>query len=165
MLPIHCPDGSDQGSGDQVNDLQARFDLVKKEHDRQEAAEKAQMKKDTFAVAKDDKSKLIAAKAAFYRAALLKQPIPQEAVSLLGAQNTTMISIPAGQGTGGENLLPVTMTNELVHEPWVKNPLRSIMTVTNVKGLIVPKIAFALDSTDFVGDAATAKELSATGSG
>jgi HK97 family phage major capsid protein len=147
-----------------VNDLQARFDLVKKEHDRQEEADRAAMQKNTIAVAKDDKSRLIAAKAAFYRAALLKQPIPQEAVSLLGAQNTTMISIPAGQGTGGENLLPITMTNELIHEPWVKNPLRAIQTVTNVKGLIVPKIAFSLDSTDFVGDAATAKELSATGS-
>ena len=147
-----------------VNDLQARFDLVKKEHDRQEEADRAAMQKNTIAVAKDDKSRLIAAKAAFYRAALLKQPIPQEAVSLLGAQNTTMISIPAGGGTGGENLLPVTMTNELIHEPWVKNPLRPIMTVTNVKGLTVPKIAFSLGSTAFVGDADTAKELSATGS-
>lgn len=147
-----------------VNDLQARFDLVKKEHDRQEEADRAAMQKNTIAVAKDDKSRLIAAKAAFYRAALTKQPIPDEAMSLLGAQAGTMISLPAGGGTGGENLLPVTMTNELIHEPWVKNPLRPIMTVTNVKGLTVPKIAFSLDSTNFVGDADTAKELSATGS-
>jgi HK97 family phage major capsid protein len=56
------------------------------------------------------------------------------------------------------------MTNELIHEPWVKNPLRQIQTVTNVNGLIVPKVSFTVDSTNFVGDAETAKELSVTGS-
>ncbi len=147
-----------------VESLETRFNLIKADHDRKESEDKARMKAGGIAKATDDKSRLIAAKAAFYRAALLKQPIPQEAVSLLGAQAGTMISLPAGGGTGGENLLPVTMTNELIHEPWVKNPLRSIMTVTNVKGLIVPKIAFSLGSTAFVGDADTAKELSATGS-
>lgn len=147
-----------------VESLEARFSLIKADHDRKEAEDRAGMKAGGIAKATDDKSRLIAAKAAFYRAALTKQPIPDEAMSLLGAQAGTMISLPAGGGTGGENLLPVTMTNELIHEPWVKNPLRSIQTVTNVKGLTVPKIAFSLDSTAFVGDADTAKELSATGS-
>lgn len=145
--------------------LEKRFNIVKAEVERmeKEAADKLRGPQGLAAIA-DDKQRLIAAKAAFYRSALLKQPVPQEAASLLGAQNGTMVALPAGGGTGGENLLPISMTNELVHEPWVKNPLRQIQTVTNVNGLIVPKVSFSLDSTAFVGDADTAKELSATGS-
>ena len=147
-----------------VAELQERFDIIEARHDRLEAENKERMKRDGMAVAKDDKERTIAAKAAFYRAALLKQPIPEESASLLGAQATTMIAIPASEGTGGENLLPINMTNELIHEPWVTNPLRPIQRITNVNGLVVPKIAFALDSSAFVGDADTAKEISATGS-
>jgi HK97 family phage major capsid protein len=145
-------------------DLQERFDLIKAEVEVKQREMEAKLRGQTgVAAASDDKQRLVAAKAAFYRAALLKQPIPDEAASLLGVQAGTMIAIPAGGGTGGENLLPINMSNELIHEPFVKNPLRSIMKITNVNGLIVPKVAFTVDSTNFVGDADTAKELSATG--
>jgi HK97 family phage major capsid protein len=150
---------------EEKKNLEKRFNIVKAEVERmeKEAADKLRGPSGLAAIA-DDKQRLIAAKAAFYRSALLKQPIPEEAASLLGAQNGTMVAIPAAGGTGGENLLPITMTNELIHEPWVRNPLRQIQTVTNVNGLIVPKIAFSLNSPNFVGDTDTAKELSATGS-
>ena len=152
---------------EEKKNLEKRFAIVKAEVERleKEAAAKLNGPKGLAAIT-DDKQRLVAAKAAFYRAALLKQPIPDEAASLLGAQAGTMIAIPAGgtNTTGGENLLPINMTNEIIHEPWVKNPLRPIQRITNVNGLIVPKVAFTLDTTDFVGDADTAKELSATGS-
>ena len=150
---------------EEKKNLEKRFNIVKAEVERleKEAKDKLRGPQGLAAIA-DDKQRLIAAKAAFYRSALLKQPVPQEAASLLGAQNTTMVALPAGGDTGGENLLPVNMTNELIHEPWVRNPLRQIQTVTNVNGLIVPKIAFSLNSPNFVGDADAAKELSATGS-
>jgi HK97 family phage major capsid protein len=149
---------------EEKRNLEKRFEIVKAEVDRleKEAVAKLNGPKGLAAIT-DDKQRLVAAKAAFYRAALLKQPIPDEAASLLGVQAGTMIAIPAGGGTGGENLLPINMSNELIHEPFVKNPLRSIMKITNVNGLIVPKVAFTVDSTNFVGDADTAKELSATG--
>ncbi len=151
-----------------VQDQEKRYHAIKAMHDKLEAEQKAELAKrhapNALSGAKNDEEKLTKAKAAFYRAALLKQPIPEDAASLLGAQATTMIAIPAGGGTGGENLLPVQMTNELIHEPFVRNPLRPIMRITNINGLIVPKIEFTLDSTDFVADNETAKELSAKGS-
>lgn len=141
--------------------LQKRYDLIKEEHDRQEAeARKKFQNENKVAAARDEKERIIAAKAAFYRAAILKREIPDDVRAVLKA-------IPAGGSntTGGENLLPTTLSNELVHEPFVTNPLREIIRVSNITGLEVPKIAFSLDNDDdgFINDDAVAKEISATG--
>ena len=120
--------------------LQKRYDLIKEEHDRQEAeARKKFQNENKVAAARDEKERIIAAKAAFYRAAILKREIPDDVRAVLKA-------IPAGGSntTGGENLLPTTLSNELVHEPFVTNPLREIIRVSNITGLEVPKIAFSL---------------------
>src|SRR5690554_3302373 len=55
--------------------LQKRYDLIKDEHDRMEADQKAELNKSGIVAAKDDKERLIAAKAAFYRAAILEREI------------------------------------------------------------------------------------------
>lgn len=141
--------------------LQKRYDLIKEEHDRQEAeARKKFQNENKVAAARDEKERIIAAKAAFYRAAILKREIPDDVRAVLKA-------IPAGGSstTGGENLLPTTLSNELVHEPFVTNPLREIIRVSNITGLEVPKIAFSLDNNDdgFINDDAVAKEILATG--
>jgi len=141
--------------------LQKRYDLIKEEHDRQEAeARKKFQNENKVTAARDEKERIIAAKAAFYRAAILKREIPDDVRAVLKA-------IPAsGPGsTGGVNLLPTTLSNELVHEPFVTNPLREIIRVSNITGLEVPKIAFSLDNNDdgFINDDAVAKEISATG--
>jgi len=141
--------------------LQKRYDLIKEEHDRQEAeARKKFQSENKVAAARDEKERIIAAKAAFYRAAILKREIPDDVRAVLKA-------IPAGGSstTGGENLLPSTLSNELVHEPFVTNPLREIIRVSNITGLEVPKIAFSLDNNDdgFINDDAVAKEILATG--
>jgi len=141
--------------------LQKRYDLIKEEHDRQEAeARKKFQNENKVAAARDEKERIIAAKAAFYRAAILKREIPDDVRAVLKA-------IPAGgtNTTGGENLLPTTLSNELVHEPFVTNPLREIIRVSNITGLEVPKIAFSLDNNDdgFINDDAVAKEILATG--
>lgn len=143
--------------------LQKRYDLIKEEHDRQEAeARKKFQNENKVAAARDEKERIIAAKAAFYRAAILKREIPDDVRAVLKA-------IPAGGSndntTGGENLLPTTLSNELVHEPFVTNPLRGIIRVSNITGLEVPKIAFSLDNNDdgFINDDAVAKEILATG--
>ena len=141
--------------------LQKRYDLIKEEHDRQEAeARKKFQNENKVAAARDEKERIIAAKAAFYRAAILKREIPDDVRAVLKA-------IPAGGSdtTGGENLLPTTLSNELVHEPFVTNPLREIIRVSNITGLEVPKIAFSLDNDDdgFINDDEVAKEILATG--
>lgn len=148
---------------EKVADLQTRFDLIKSDHDSKAEAEKARLRRDNIAKARDDGARLTAAKAAFYRAAILGSSISDEAAGLLGAQNAAMIALPAGEGTGGEFLLPSELETTLVHEPWTTNPLRPHIRISNVGGLEVPKIAFTIDDDSFIGDAATAKEIAATG--
>lgn len=106
---------------------------------------------------------MIGVKAAFYRAAILEKPIPKEVKEIFDFQ-ASLKGIPADDATGGANLLPVTLSNEIVHEPFVTNPLRNIMQITNIKGLVVPKIAFSIDDDSFIGDNETAQEIEATGS-
>ena len=60
-------------------------------------------------------------------------------------------------------VLPKTVTNSLLHEPFVKNPLRDISTFTQETNLEIPKISFQLDDDSFIADTATAKEIKATG--
>ncbi|CAJ0571033.1 unnamed protein product, partial [Mesorhabditis spiculigera] len=55
------------------------------------------------------------------------------------------------------------MTTELLHEPFVRNPLRDVSTFTSVTNLEIPKITFELDDDDFIADTETANELKATG--
>jgi HK97 family phage major capsid protein len=140
--------------------LQKRYDLIKNEHDKLEADQKARLEKnlqkDNIANAKDDKERLIAAKAAYYRAVILKQPIPDDVQAIIKA-------IPGNDTSGGANFLPSTLSNELVHEPFTKNPLRGIIRMSNIKGLEIPKIAFSLGDDSFINDDAAAKEIAATG--
>lgn len=145
-------------------DLQARFDLLKEAHDKLEKEQQAALRNQnpTFS-ADSDKEKLIKAKAAFIRAAILKQPVPQDALEVLAA-GAPLQAIPAGDGTGGENLLPTNMSNELISEPFVDNPLRGVIGMSNIKGLELPKITFELDGDGaFIADANTAAEINATG--
>lgn len=142
--------------------LQKRYDLIKEEHDKLEAETQAQIRKEQqmngVASAKNEKERIVAAKAAFYRAAILKREIPEDVQAVLKA-------IPAGGAntTGGENLLPTTLSNELIHEPFSTNPLRGVIRMSNITGLEIPKIAFSLDDDSFINDDATSKEIEATG--
>ena len=149
----------------QKADLQERFNILKAEHDEVEAREQAKFKQRKTAIesAKDDTTRLVAAKAEFIRAAVLKRPVSQNALEVM-AEGAPLQALPAEGGTGGENFLPTTLSRELLHEPFVKNPLRGNIRLTAIKGLEVPKIAFTLDDNDnFIVDANTAKELNASG--
>src|SRR5690606_1133466 len=86
------------------------------------------------------------------RATMSGKPVPAEVKAALGDRNDT----------GGEKILPSTMTNELLHEPFIKNPLRDISTFTSITNLEVPRITFSLDDDDFIKDTETAKELEAS---
>lgn len=143
---------------DQKLDMQARFDVLKAQHDAMEKeqaarfAEKPKALGETF----DPKERQVKAKAELIKAALRNQQVDPEVYATLGDRNT-----PA---SGGENLLPKTVSNGLILEPLARNPLRDIITVTNITNLEIPKVAFTLDDDDFIADTETAKELAATGS-
>lgn len=142
-------------------DVQARFDILKEQHDSMDAEQKEkfshQQQQNSLGIAgeSDPKQKLIKAKAELIRATIRQQVVPTDVRQALG-DNTA-------PGTGGEKLLPTTMSDQLLMEPLVKNPLRNISTFTNIMNLEVPKIAFELDDDDFIDDTETAKEMKATG--
>ncbi|MET3658161.1 phage major capsid protein [Sporosarcina psychrophila] len=140
-------------------DLKMRFDVIKEQHDGMEAEQKAkftqQQEQNSLGIASenDPKQKVAKAKAELIRATIRQQPVSPDVRQALGDRN----------GTGGEKLLPTTMSDQLLMEPLVKNPLREISTFTNLMNLEVPKISFQLDDDDFIEDTETAKEMEVTG--
>ncbi|RUT48604.1 phage major capsid protein [Paenibacillus anaericanus] len=133
--------------------LQARFDILQKEHDLMEAEQKASLQKKEPTFNADPKNQTLSAKASLMRATVKGHEVPVEVRAALGD----------GNSTGGEKILPSTMTTELLHEPFVKNPLRDISTFTSVTNLEIPKVEFQLDDDDFIADTETAKELEVSG--
>lgn len=102
------------------------------------------------------------ARGRYYQAVLLGQDVrklPKMVYEQLGA-------IPTGsedQGTGS-NFLPTHLSNDLLMEPLVDNPLRPFMTITDVTGLELPKLGFSTDDDAFLEkDGATAKEMKLKG--
>lgn len=139
------------------SNLKARFDILQREHDEMEGAQMAALNAKSQKAgleASDPKAKVSSAKAALIRAVIGGKAVPTEVKAALGD----------GNSTGGEKILPSTMSTELLHEPFVKNPLRKVSTVTSITNLEIPKVTFTLDTNDdFITDAATAKELKADG--
>lgn len=144
------------------DDLKERMDILQNQHDTLEREQKAKIqarleKAKAGASAglnsEDPKVKKISAKAGLIRATMRKEVPAPEVRAALGDNN----------GTGGEKLLPKTVSEELIHEPFVKNPLRELSTYTSVTNLEIPKVDFSLDDDDFIQDLQTAKELEVDG--
>jgi HK97 family phage major capsid protein len=143
-------------------DIQARFNVIKEQHDQMEAEQKAKFVAQEQAKAagnlaneNDPKQKIAKAKAELYKATMTGIQVSDDVKQILGDGTTPP--------SGGEKLLPKTVTNELLHEPFVKNPLRGVSAFTQETNLEIPKINFQLDDDDFIADTETAKEIKATG--
>lgn len=134
-----------------VKDLEERFNGIKAQIEDMDKKAEEKLNKQSLEGEKPE-DKIINAKAELIKATMAGKPVPQEVRAALGDRNDT----------GGEKILPRTMTNELLHEPFVKNPLRDISTFTNITNLEVPRITFSLDDDDFINDTETAKELEET---
>ncbi|MGG3800456.1 phage major capsid protein [Metabacillus fastidiosus] len=136
------------------SDLKMRFDVIKEQHDQLETEQQAKFAANQgIQGIEDPKQQVVKAKAELIRATIRNQAVPAEIKAALGDRNNS----------GGEKLLPTTMSNEILMEPFVKNPLREISTFTNIMNLEVPKMLFELDDDNFITDEETAKELRATG--
>lgn len=131
-----------------VKDLEERYNGIKTQIE--EMDRKAQAKLNLGGDNPEDAK--VKAKAELIRSVMAGKPVPMEVKSALGDDSTT----------GGGKILPKTMTNELLHEPFAKNPLRNLSTFTSITNLEVPKINFSLDDDDFIEDTKTAKELELT---
>lgn len=138
------------------DDLVVRRDLLQKQHDAMEDAQRKSLEKK---VSMSGKDKAVAAKAAFFRAALTGGDM-QKAYEGLGA-------IPSGSGNlgGGEHLLPTSMSNELLAEPVEENSLRQVEPVSQINGLEEPKIEFTIEDANLadVTDEETAREIQMEG--
>jgi HK97 family phage major capsid protein len=136
------------------DDLKMRFDVVKEQHDAMEAEQKAKFEaNNNIHTIEDPKERLIKAKAELIRATMRGKPLSADVRAALGDNNST----------GGEKFLPKTMSTAILTEPFVKNPLRNLSTITQITNLEIPKLDFTLDDDDFIADTATAKELQETG--
>ena len=143
------------------DEMQTRYDTLKEQHDRMEAEQKAAVAAEAVASGKvTAQDNLIAAKAAFYRAAIMGQAINTKAYEGLGA-------IPAADadlGTG-DKLLPTNLARELLVEPFEVNPLRAVAHITNITGLEEPKLGYTIEDADLadVTDKQTANEIAISG--
>ncbi|EPY2281803.1 phage major capsid protein [Clostridium sporogenes] len=138
-----------------VKDLEERFAGIKAQIEEMDRQAEEKLKNSASKVVNGDteKEKVVNAKAELIRSTMANKPVSMDVKAALGDNNST----------GGEKFLPKTMQNELLHEPFVKNPLRDVSTFTNETNLEVPKITFTLDNDDFIADTETAKELKADG--
>lgn len=133
-----------------VKDLEERYDGIKNQIMKLDQAAGANLGAQT----RDSKEKRINAKAELIRSTMQRRK----------ADPTKMAALIDDSATGGDKFLPKTVANEILTEPFVKNPLREASTFTAITNLEVPKLNFTLDDDDFVTDGATAKELEAKGS-
>lgn len=139
-----------------VKDLQERMAVLEVEHAKMADKAKGTMGANGGAtMTKEEAAGL------FYQGALMGtlDKTPRMVYEQLGAKPADN----ADQGAGSK-LLPTTLSNNLLLEPMTANPLRGRMTVTNISGLKLPKLGFAIDNDDYIAkDGATAKELKMTG--
>ncbi|MCC2249083.1 phage major capsid protein [Virgibacillus sp. AGTR] len=135
-------------------DLKARFDVIKEQHDQLEAEQKAKFAaKDSIKNINNPAEQKTKAKASLIRATMRSEPLSEDVYQVLGDDTTTK----------GDKFLPKTVSNDIIAEPYTKNQLRDISTFTQITNLEIPKINFTLDDDDFIADKETAKELEATG--
>jgi len=136
------------------DDLKARFDVIKDQHDQLETEQKAKFAaKDNIKNITDPAEQKMKAKSDMIKAVMANKPVPADVRQALGDDNST----------GGEKFLPKTVSNDIITEPTVKNQLRGISTFTQITNLEIPKISFTLDDDEFIADTETAKELKTKG--
>jgi len=142
-----------------MDDLQKRFDMLKKACEKAEFEARERVKAQQDALSGDaEKDNYIAQKAAFYRDAVM---------GVIGKTYEGLGAIPANDsdlGTG-DKLLPTNLARELLIEPFEINPLRAIARITNITGLEEPKLGYTIEDADLadVTDKATANEIAFSG--
>ncbi|MBQ8537831.1 MAG: phage major capsid protein [Clostridia bacterium] len=141
-----------------LSDLKERYAGLTEQIQEMEQEQKARLKEDGTGATMSKEE----ARGRFFQAVLNGsnvRELPKMAYEQLGA-------IPANnadQGMGS-NLLPTNLSNELMLDPVVENPLQPYMTVTNITGLEIPKLGFSVEDDAFLSkDGETAKEMALTG--
>ena len=136
-----------------VDSAQERYNVAKKQMDKAEAEEKANLKPDKNAVQMTPEQKKDKAFAELVRKTMAKEAVSNDIYQALGDDDTT----------GGNKFLPKTISTNIITAPAESNPLRDISTVTQIPNLEIPRLSFTLDDDGFIQDKDTAKEIEAKG--
>jgi len=143
-----------------MDDLIKRYEMLKEQHDELETKQRLDVAFQAGSSPEhDEKSVKIMAKAAFYKAALLGGDVQSASKALGGIpENSAELGF-------GDNLLPTSLSTELITEPVDENALRDIEPVSNITGLEEPIITFEIEDEDYesITDEETAKEIMASG--
>lgn len=145
-------------------ELEERYGLLKTQHDSMEAEERAKLGASMKQMQPGGKMSKKEAAGRFYQAALTGGDV-RKLGEMVYEQLGAIPANNADQGSGS-NLLPTQMSNDLIMEPTVVNPLRPFMTVTQITGLELPKLGFSVADDAFAAkDGETAKEMALDASG
>lgn len=141
------------------DELTVRRDLLKAEHDEMEERQRiVVIESNKGLTGNTEKDTEIKNKAGFYRAiAFGDKETAKKTYAGLGG--IPALSSDLGNGS---NLLPVNLSNELITEPFEQNSLRNVEETSQVAGLEEPRLTFAIDDEDLLGDVVdfeTAKEI------
>lgn len=136
-----------------VDSAQERYNVAKKQMDKAEAEEKANLKPEKNAVQMTPEQKKNKAFAELVRKTMAKEAVSNDIYQALGDDDTT----------GGNKFLPKTVSTNIITAPAESNPLRDISTVTQIPNLEIPRLSFTLDDDGFIQDKDTAKEIEAKG--
>lgn len=136
-----------------VDSAQERYNVAKKQMDKAEAEEKANLKPDKNAVQMTPEQKKDKAFAELVRKTMAKEAVSNDIYQALGDDDAT----------GGNKFLPKTVSTNIITAPAESNPLRDISTVTQIPNLEIPRLSFTLDDDGFIQDKDTAKEIEAKG--
>ena len=142
------------------DELTARYEMLKAQHDELEEKQRTELAiKAGKSPLMDETQVKIAAKAAFYRAALTGGEIGKAYQGLGG--------LPAGSADlgNGDHLLPTHVSNELITQPLEENSLRQIELTSQINGLEEPVLNFTIEDEDLedVLDTETAREIEISG--
>lgn len=139
--------------------LQTRFDAAKEQLDRAKEQQKAELtdinkKAQSKKLPDDPEERMIKMEAAWIR-----KTVRPDNASFQEKWNDIKQEMKDDSATNGGKLLPINVSNQLISEPFAKNPLRQMETVSTITNLILPRIAFDIADDSFINDGDIAKEM------
>lgn len=145
---------------DHADELETKFNLLDKayndaKNEEIKALTPAKKPKASVEMTKDEKKNRV--EAAWIRSIMKPQDTAAQA-----KWHEVKDALTDDDKTQGGDLLPINVSSDLIYEPFVTNPLREMETVTTITNLVLPKIAFSVD-TGAIADGTNAKDATLTG--
>ena len=146
-----------------VDSLQKRYNTISDQLKKAEAEQKANLTRvkqvqNAKKLPDEPEKRMIAMEAAWIR-----KTVRPDNAEFQEKWNTIKQEMKDDSTSQGGKLLPINVSNQLISEPFAKNPLRQMETVSTITNLILPRIAFDIADDSFVDDGEIAKEMSLKG--